>query len=35
VRDNAGRMLIALGKEKGLVWDKNAKQFAAAVKVAA
>jgi hypothetical protein len=25
----------SLGKEKGLVWDKNAKQFAAAVKVAA
>jgi hypothetical protein len=35
VRENAGRMLLALGKEKGLVWDKNAKQFATAVKVAA
>lgn len=35
VRDNAGRMLVKLGKEKGLVWDAKAKGFAAPVKEAA
>lgn len=28
VRDNVGRLLVKLGKDKGLVWDGKAKQFA-------
>lgn len=34
-RDNAGRMLIKLGKDRGLAWDAKAKQFAVPEKVAA
>lgn len=35
VRDNAGRLLLKLGKENGLVWDAKGKVFAVPEKVAA